>query len=82
MNYQETLRSSRWSALKWRRILRAEFRCEGCGRKYRGRNVRSSMRYLQLHHVHYRTVGNESLEDVRVLCRLCHRLEHNLVRSA
>jgi hypothetical protein len=79
VTYLEVLHSERWQQLKWRRIMRAEFACERCGRRYHGRRVKTAMRYFQLHHRHYRTVGRESLADVAVLCRLCHRLEHGLV---
>jgi hypothetical protein len=69
--------------LKWRRILQAGFRCERCGRHYEGRHVRTTvMRWFQLHHLHYRTVGDERFEDVLVLCRLCHELEHDLIPEA
>ena len=27
---------------------------------------------LELHHVHYRSLGNEQPEDVELLCRECH----------
>lgn len=40
------------------------------------------MRWFQLHHLHYRTVGDERFEDVLVLCRLCHELEHDLIPEA
>jgi hypothetical protein len=30
------------------------------------------MRWFHLHHVHYRTVGRETLEDVQILCPTCH----------
>lgn len=33
---------------------------------------------LQVHHLHYLTVGHESLNDVRVLCRGCHKEEHGI----
>ena len=80
--YQETLASDRWKRLKWRRIMRSGFRCESCGRKYRGRRVRGAMRSFHLHHLHYRTVGRETLDDVRVLCPTCHSLTHDRIPEA
>lgn len=77
--YREVLRSAEWRALKWRCIMRAGFRCERCGRRYRGLRVRGAMRVFNLHHRHYLTVGAETPEDVMVLCRICHRLEHDLI---
>lgn len=80
--YQDTLRSARWRELKWRRIMYSEFRCEGCGRFFAGRSVRSAMRVFELHHRHYRTVGHEELDDVMVLCPICHALEHKKIPEA
>ena len=31
---------------------------------------------LELHHLHYRTVGAESPWDLLALCRVCHQREH------
>jgi predicted HNH restriction endonuclease len=80
--YQDTLRSGRWKQLKWRRIMHAGFRCEHCDRKYGGRRVRGAMRSFHLHHLHYDTVGHESMDDVRVLCPLCHSLVHDRIPEA
>lgn len=80
--YETVLRSARWRQLKWRRIMKAEFRCEQCGRRYQGLRRRGALRAFQLHHRHYRTVGCEELDDVMVLCPICHRLMHDLVESA
>src|SRR5262249_45238559 len=30
---------------------------------------------LQLHHLHYDTLGHETLDDVQLLCDRCHRIE-------
>lgn len=32
------------------------------------------MKPLQLHHKHYRTLGNERLQDVEALCVDCHKI--------
>ena len=48
--------------------------CEKCGfiayRPYQ----------LELHHLTYERLGNESLEDLILLCRRCHQQEHELLR--
>jgi hypothetical protein len=31
---------------------------------------------LDLHHKHYRTLGEEGLDDVELLCRACHDKQH------
>ena len=76
--YRAVLLSSRWQALKWRVLLRNGFRCDNCGRRYHGPRLRA-VRFFDLHHRHYRTVGCESFEDVMALCRVCHRAEHGVV---
>jgi predicted HNH restriction endonuclease len=74
--YEATLRSPRWRQLKWRRIQIAEFRCEKCGAEFRGSRAKRAMRYFDLHHLHYRRVGAEDINDVQVLCRGCHEAVH------
>jgi hypothetical protein len=80
--YHDVLGSQRWRDLKWRAIMRAEFRCEHCGRRYIGPTVRGAMKHFNLHHRHYRSVGSEEFADVLVLCRTCHRLQHDLLAEA
>jgi predicted HNH restriction endonuclease len=70
--YQEVLHSRRWKALKWRRILLAGFKCEDCGLELADKRPRRAMDLFHLHHESYRNLGNETLEDVRVLCPACH----------
>lgn len=77
VTYRETLASPRWQQLKWRRIMRAGFACERCGLRYRGLRVTGAMRWFELHHRHYETVGHETIDDVLILCRLCHRIVHD-----
>lgn len=76
--YQQTLASSRWFLLKQRVMRRAGFRCQGCGRRYHGPRQHAH-RHFNLHHRHYNSVGAETFDDVTLLCRICHKLEHGLV---
>ncbi len=48
-------------------ISRAAGRCEKCGERAR----------LQLHHLHYESVGRETPEDLTALCDDCHRGCHH-----
>jgi hypothetical protein len=60
--YQAYLASPQWRA-KREEILSARGRAwERCGRTVD----------LQIHHTHYRTLGNERPEDLEVLCPPCH----------
>jgi 5-methylcytosine-specific restriction endonuclease McrA len=47
-------------------MARAWGKCERCGEKAD----------LDLHHLHYRTVGEETTDDLMALCRPCHNEAH------
>jgi 5-methylcytosine-specific restriction endonuclease McrA len=34
---------------------------------------------LNIHHLTYKTLGNESMGDLRVLCERCHEVSHKLI---
>ncbi len=74
--YRETLASPRWRRLKWRRLMVARFSCERCGWKFHGRGPKMALHRFELHHVTYARVGEENLEDVRILCPECHAITH------
>lgn len=62
------LRSWHWKFLKWRkktwsRITRGKLMCEKCTRKTD----------LQIHHIHYNSLGREKLSDLQIICKYCHR---------
>jgi len=60
-------RSPYWRTLKRQRLHAAGWCCESCFRRTWP---------LDLHHVSYDRVGHESLDDVVVMCRRCHQIEH------
>ena len=67
-NYVEYLDSPEWWSIRRAAMRRAQFRCE--------QEKPGDARHegpLDVHHLHYRTLGCEQLEDVQVLCRSCHR---------
>ncbi len=55
-----------WRALR-RMKLAAVNECEKCGFKHE----------LNVHHKHYKTYGNEKMEDLKVLCKRCHNDFHH-----
>jgi 5-methylcytosine-specific restriction endonuclease McrA len=61
--YQERIGSSKWKELRLKVIERRGGCCQRCG---------SESRDLELHHLHYRSLGSEALEDVELLCQSCH----------
>jgi 5-methylcytosine-specific restriction endonuclease McrA len=61
--YQQVMSSPQWESLKRKVIEQRGNRCERCGQESAS---------LELHHVHYRSLGSEQPEDVELLCRECH----------
>lgn len=78
--YLDYLESPEWWTLRKTAMRRAQFRCE---RERPGEARHEGP--LEIHHLHYRTLGNERLEDLQVLCPACHeqkRLPKNLRKQA
>ena len=76
-DYGQYLKSPHWHKFRSLCLLSVFDRdlhlymCESCKRKF----PRTEM---EVHHRHYSTVGNESREDVLVLCQDCHASKHGL----
>lgn len=65
----EYMQSDKWRALKFSRLMIAQYKCESCG----------SFNNLNLHHVTYERLTQEALEDVAILCEVCHTKLHNIL---
>lgn len=70
--YYKYLKSKDWSDIKLDLIHTRGNKCERCG------NKRKHFRYLHIHHLTYRNIGNEKPEDLEILCAPCHRKEHGI----
>lgn len=66
--YNTYLKSTRWALLRVNALTKVNYNCVAC----------KSTDTLQLHHKHYQTLGEESLDDVIILCKKCHELIHLL----
>jgi 5-methylcytosine-specific restriction endonuclease McrA len=64
--YEKYLRSSRWKKFRLEIMEYRAFRCQDC-------LVMGSKYTLQVHHLHYDTLGKEMPDDVLVLCYSCHK---------
>jgi len=62
MNYHEYIKSSEWRQIRQRRLQFDLFKCRTCENEKR----------LEVHHVHYRNLGHENIEDLITLCKNCH----------
>ena len=65
-DYQAYLSSAHWQEFRNKAHIYYRYRCAVCGTDWRKRS------YLAVHHLHYRTLGHESLSDVRLLCSAHH----------
>jgi 5-methylcytosine-specific restriction endonuclease McrA len=70
MEYGEYLRSEDWLTKRYLKKLKAK-QCGICG----------SRKNLDVHHLNYRNLYDVELSDLRVLCRRCHFLAHDLHRA-
>ena len=65
--YERALASPHWRNLREEAMDDTGFTCEEC------KAPNSDSMKLELHHLHYKTLGSETLEDVQILCPSCHR---------
>ena len=73
MNYKAYIRSSEWKEKRKTKLEVCNFKCEcegGCVREAK-----------QVHHLHYDTLGNESMEDLQALCPKCHMSKSSKVHN-
>jgi len=67
-DYDDYMKSPLWKLRRTRFIDSVDHRCESCGRPEEGPGGMG----LDVHHEHYDTLGDESQDDVTILCRECH----------
>lgn len=67
--YQERLNSSEWKKLRTELIAKNNNYCQNCKTFFPSYQ-------LNLHHKHYRTVGQETEADLQVICQSCHKKYH------
>lgn len=60
--YTAYLKSPQWKAIRKLLIKKHGGRCQRCGSTYR----------LEAHHITYKSVFEEKLTDLRLLCHVCH----------
>lgn len=79
--YRRYLESEEWQRIRDAKLAAADYRCERCptfGRRGPGGMVLG----LQVHHLTYeRCPGQERIDDLKVLCIVCHQVEHGLVED-
>ena len=79
--YEFYLQSDDWKATRTMKLLSVDFYCEECSVSLVVPACRSIHPLFfkdsaDIHHLHYRTIGKEALEDLQALCRPCHHSIH------
>ena len=70
VDHQKYMQSEQWKAKRQAKLDDCRGKCEcevGCYREA-----------TQIHHLHYDTLGNESLQDLQALCPKCHMAKSNV----
>lgn len=69
MPYEDYLQTDHWQRVRVMAFQRWGHRCSVCMEIYG----------LDIHHLHYRTLGCETYVDVRPLCREHHKIQHEIL---
>lgn len=72
MDYQHYLTTVHWEKTRARKVAQVNYKCEKCSRTSG----------LEVHHLTYARLGEERLEDLQVLCPVCHRKAHEIEPTA
>ena len=70
-HYKAYIASPEWAAKRKEALEHHGRYCRGCG----------TQRHLQVHHRTYEQLGREPIDDLVVLCTVCHQGVHALTRT-
>lgn len=79
MNSNEKIKyrnSKKWKDFRRKLLVSCNYTCQICGIQKRGKKSR----YLQIHHINPESYGEESEDDVVVICSADHELIEKLLR--
>lgn len=71
MIYKDYLKSQDWEDKRELKYSKSKKRCAIC----------SSTQNLDLHHLNYKNLTDVNTTDLRILCRRCHTLTHQLFQE-
>lgn len=66
-NYKKYINSNEWKEKRQELIDKIGYECQQCGWNHN----------LQVHHKTYENFGNESIDDLQLLCYTCHMSKHD-----
>jgi len=75
--YKMHIQSEPWKNIRQMCLIRSGFMCEKCGKV--GKQMGGDTT-LHVHHKTYRNFGQEDLEDLEVLCKVCHQNQHRRIK--
>lgn len=78
MDYKKYLHSSTWKKKRKQILKRDNYQCQACDSINQGIYHKED---LEIHHRHYRHLGDEALEDLITLCPECHGAITNIHRG-
>lgn len=67
VDHSSYLFSPSWKVIRYKVMERDGFRCKSCGDDSN----------LHVHHIHYKRLGAEKLEDLITVCAICHKELHD-----
>ena len=71
--YKKYLSSKTWANIKIELILHRGPFCQVCRKKKHPLK-------LDVHHLTYENIFNENPEDLMLLCKVCHQVEHGIIK--
>ena len=71
LKYDDYLQSTHWLDIRKAMLRKHGNTCQKCKRKY-------LEHHLNIHHLHYSSIGEERLSDLLLLCRECHEKESSV----
>lgn len=77
MPYPEYLKSDHWRRVRGAMLIAHSARCQGAKCEGFDSYWMGSEDYLHVHHVSYKNRGRERFEDLRLICKDCHKDAHN-----
>src|ERR1035437_234553 len=69
VTYKEYLLSDVWKRKREQKLKESGYKCEECNSKI----------FLQVHHKTYKHIFKEPMKDLKTLCEVCHKANHNLL---